>query len=381
MRIAILESIVMPAGHEVEFDRILVEELKKQGHEPVFFVPEHFPFKLDYHCDVEYLEGGEAISYAGVSRLKRLWLSMQREKRRVAWLDSACRKGAAGKCDAVIVPTNSWRVMRSIRHSILKDSTVPFLFMFHGIMPKDRQRFCDGVRSLREYPKVHLGALGLQTDFPELTDCPHFHTIMAPVYVPFDLPVTPEFHIHTPLRLGFFGQYRREKNLDFFLQAFVKAKFTTPVTLTVQGATATQADSDDFERLRNEYASYTNIHFLHKNLLGMEWQQEIMNIDVMLLPYGAERYRYQPSAMLFTAIGYYKPVLQSPEMNPEILKEFNIGEAVQLDSVEVFSRQLENFVNTFPDHQEMYRQGLLGANEKYGQDKLIQRIVGILSEK
>lgn len=381
MRIAILESIVMPAGHEVEFDRILVEELKKQGHEPVFFVPEHFPFKLDYHCDVEYLEGGEAISYAGVSRLKRLWLSMQREKRRVAWLDSACRKGAAGKCDAVIVPTNSWRVMRSIRHSILKDSKVPFLFMFHGIMPKDRQRFCDGVRSLREYPEVHLGALGLQTDFPELTDCPHFHTIMAPVYVPFDLPVTPEFHIHTPLRLGFFGQYRREKNLDFFLQAFVKAQFTTPVTLTVQGATATQADSDDFERLRNEYASYTNIHFLHKNLLGMEWQQEIMNIDVMLLPYGAERYRYQPSAMLFTAIGYYKPVLQSPEMNPEILQEFTIGEAVQLDSVEVFSRQLENFVNTFPDHQETYRQGLLGANEKYGQDKLIQRIVGILSEK
>lgn len=381
MRIAILESIVMPAGHEVEFDRILVEELKKQGHEPVFFVPEHFPFKLDYHCDVEYLEGGEAISYAGVSRLKRLWLSMQREKRRVAWLDSACRKGAAGKCDAVIVPTNSWRVMRSIRHSILKDSKVPFLFMFHGIMPKDRQRFCDGVHSLREYPKVHLGALGLQTDFPELTDCPHFHTIMAPVYVPFDLPVTPEFHIHTPLRLGFFGQYRREKNLDFFLQAFVKAQFTTPVTLTVQGATATQADSDDFERLRNEYASYTNIHFLHKNLLGMEWQQEIMNIDVMLLPYGAERYRYQPSAMLFTAIGYYKPVLQSPEMNPEILQEFTIGEAVQLDSVEVFSRQLENFVNTFPDHQETYRQGLLGANEKYGQDKLIQRIVGILSEK
>ena len=40
MRIAILESIVMPAGHEVEFDRILVEEMKKQGHEPVFFVPE-----------------------------------------------------------------------------------------------------------------------------------------------------------------------------------------------------------------------------------------------------------------------------------------------------------------------------------------------------
>ena len=380
MRIAILESIVMPAGHEVEFDRILVEELKKQGYEPVFFVPEHFPFKLDYHCDVEYLEGGEAISYAGVSRLKRLWLSLQRERRRIAWLNSACQKGADGKCDAVIVPTNSWRVMRSIRHSILKNSKVPFLFMFHGIMPKDRQRFGDGVKSLKEYPNVHLGALGLQTEFPELADCPNFHTIMAPVYIPFDLPVTPEFHVHDPLRLGFFGQYRREKNLDFFLQAFVKANFTTPVTLTVQGATATQVDSDDFERLRNEYANYKNIHFLHKNLLGIEWQQEIMNIDVMLLPYGAERYRYQPSAMLFTAIGYYKPVLQSPEMNPEILQEFNIGEAVKLDSVDVFSKQLEKFVNEFPEKQESYRQGLIKANKKYGQDKLIQCIVHILSK-
>lgn len=379
MRVAILESIIMPAGHEVEFDRILVEELKKQGHEPVFFVPEKFPFKLDYHCDIDYLEGGEAISYAGVSRLKRLWLSLQRERRRIAWLNSACQKGADGKCDAVIVPTNSWRVMRSIRHSILKDSKVPFLFMFHGIMPKDRQRFCDGVKSLKEYPNVHLGALGLQTEFPELADCPNFHTILAPVYVPFDLPVTPEFHVHDPLRLGFFGQYRREKNLDFFLQAFVKAKFTTLVTLTIQGATATQVDSDDFERLRNEYADYKNIHFLHKNLLGIEWQQEIMNIDVMLLPYGAERYRYQPSAMLFTAIGYYKPVLQSPEMNPEILQEFDVGEAVKLDSVDVFSKQLEKFVNEFPEKQERYRQGLIKANEKYGQDKLIKRIVGILS--
>lgn len=36
MNIAILESIVMPAGHEVEFDRILVEEFKRQGHQPCF---------------------------------------------------------------------------------------------------------------------------------------------------------------------------------------------------------------------------------------------------------------------------------------------------------------------------------------------------------
>ena len=106
-----------------------------------------------------------------------------------------------------------------------------------------------------------------------------------------------------------------------------------------------------------------------------------MDIDVMLLPYGAERYRYQPSAMLFTAIGYYKPVLQSPEMNPEILREFEVGEAVQLESVDAFSKQLENFVNTFPKRQEAYRRGLVGANEKYGQDKLIKRITSVLFPK
>lgn len=379
MRVAILESIVMPAGHEVEFDRILVEELKKQGHDPVFFVPKNFPFKLDYHCDVDYLDGGEAISYAGVNRLKRLWLSFQREKRRVAWFDSAYDKACIQRCDAIIVPTNSWRAMRSIHHSKIKNSPVPVLFMFHGIMPKDRQRFCNGVKGLKEYKNIHLGALGLQTSFPELINCPNFHTILAPVYVPFDLPVTPDFHIHTPLRLGFFGQYRREKNLNFFLQAFIKAEFTTPVELMVQGATVTQEDSDDFERLRHEYVEYPNIHFMHKNLLGIEWQKAIMDIDVMLLPYGAERYRYQPSAMLFTAIGYYKPVLQSPEMNPEILQEFTIGEAVKLDSVDVFSKQLEHFVNSFKEKQIIYQKGLIGANEKYGQDKLIQRIIGILS--
>lgn len=381
MRIALLESIVMPAGHEVEFDRILVEELKKQGHTPVFFVPERFPFKLDYHCDVEYLAGGEAISYAGAGRLKRLWLSFQRERRRLAWFNTAYEKAKQGLCDAIIVPTNSWRVMRSIRNSTIKKSPVPVLFLFHGIMPKDRERFCTGVKSLRHFPNIHLGALGLQTSFPELTDCPNFHTVMAPVYIPFDLSVTPEFHVHNPLRLGFFGQYRREKNLDFFLKAFVKATFTNPVELVVQGATVTQADSYDFERLRKEYASCDNIRFLHKNLLGIEWQKELMDIDVLLLPYGAERYRYQPSAMLFTAIGYYKPVLQSPEMNPEILSEFKIGEAVRLESIETFSKQLEEFVNTFPLKSEEYRQGLIGANEKYGQDKLIQRIIGIFLGK
>lgn len=379
MKVALLESIVMPAGHEVEFDRILVEEMKKQGHEPIFFVPDNYPFKLNYKTDIEYLDGGEAVSYAGVSKLKKIWLSVLREKRRIAWFDSACEKAQKGLCDAIIVPTSSWRGMRSLKKSKLKNSLVPVLFMMHGIMPSDRERFVNGVKSLKNYRNVHIAALGMQTEFPELKDCPNFHTIFPPVYIPFDLPVKPEFTIHNPLRLGFFGQYRKEKNLEFFLEAFVKAYFKVPVELLVQGATATKEDSDDFDRLAKKYSENKNIKFLHKNLIGIEWQRELMNCDTILMPYGAERYRYQPSAMLFTAIGYFKPVLQSPEMSPEVLGEFNIGEAVKLDTVEVFSKQLENFVNNFKNKSIEYKQGLLGANKKYSQQNLIKNIIKVLS--
>lgn len=379
MKIALLESIVMPAGHEVEFDRILVEEMKKQGHEPIFFVPDNYPFKLNYKTYIEYLDGGEAVSYAGVSKLKKIWLSVLREKRRIAWFDSACEKAQKGLCDAIIVPTSSWRGMRSLKKSKLKNSPVPVLFMMHGIMPSDRERFVNGVKSLKNYHNVHIAALGMQTKFPELKDCPNFHTIFPPVYIPFDLPVKPEFTIHNPLRLGFFGQYRKEKNLEFFLEAFVKAYFKVPVELLVQGATATKEDSDDFDRLAKKYSENKNVKFLHKNLIGIEWQRELMNCDTILMPYGAERYRYQPSAMLFTAIGYFKPVLQSPEMSPEVLNEFNIGEAVKLDTVEVFSKQLENFVNNFKNKSIEYKQGLLGANKKYSQQNLIKNIIKVLS--
>ncbi len=378
MRIALLESIVTPAGHEVEFDRILVDEMKRQGHRPVFFVPENFPFKLDYRTEVSYLEGGGAVTYAGAGKVKRMLLSVLRERRRVAWFNDAYRKARSGLCDAIVIPTSSWRGMRSIKKSLLRDSPVPVLFMMHGIMPGDRDRFTGGVKSLKRFPNVHVAALGLQTEFPELAECPNFHTILPPVYRPLDLGKPPEFTHHRPLRLGFFGQYRREKNLEFFLEAFCRARFTTPATLLVQGATVLSADGEDFERLARKYAERKDITFLHRNLIGRAWQEALLGVDVILMPYGAERYRYQPSAMLFTAIGYAKPVLQSPEMSPEVLAEFPVGEAVRLDSVETFALQLESFVNGFEAKAETYRAGLAGANEKYSQARLIARIVGIL---
>lgn len=378
MRIAILESILMPAGHEVEFDRILVEELQAQGHETRFFVPERFPFKIDYGVPVDYLQGGEAVSYAGASGLKKIWRSVQREIRRVKWFDEAYEKAKTGACDAIIIPTSTYRYLRTARKSKLKDSPVPVLFIVHGINPGEKDKFLREANRCREYKQLHFAVLTLRNDF-EQAALPNLHLLVPPVFTPRDLGVKLGFTVHSPLRLGFFGQYRREKNLEFFLDAFVQAHFTIPVELTVQGATAKPEDGENFERLRKAYAEHKTIKFWHKNLIGREWQQALLDSDVILMPYAAERYRYHWGAMLFTAIGYYKPVLQSPELNPEVLAQYPIGEAVELDSVEHFAHQLERFINEFPAKQATYCEGLEMANIAYSPAQFVRNLVDYIT--
>ena len=372
MRVAILESIVMPAGHEVEFDRILVEELKKQGHEPVFFVPENFPFKVDYGVDVEYLEGGEAISYAGVSRWKRMWLSLLREKRRKAWFNSAYKKILDGKCDALIIPTASFRFARSIIHTQLKHSPVPIIMLFHGIMEKEQSRFELQAKQCEPYENIYLKVLTFRDEYNDRNK-KNISSVVPPVYTPKEGVVRTSSN--EPLTIGFFGQFRKEKQLNQFLDAFIEAKFDCPVNLLVQGATVTPTDAELFESMMKEYSAYDNIRFLHKNLIGKEWDDQLINVDALLLPYGAERYRYQCSAILFTAIGFNKPVLVSEEINPEVLENYHIGHTLDLTSKDTIVKGLEEFVHAIHNYPEAFSEGLIAANQKYSGKHLIQQIL------
>lgn len=374
MRIAILESIVMPAGHEVEFDRILVDELKRQGHTPVFFVPERFPFKLDYHCDVDYLTGGEVVTYAGAGKLKKLFLSIRRERRRIAWFNSAYEKACAGACDAIIIPTGTWRYIRTVLNSKLKDSSVPVYMIFHGINPHEQPKFEKQAHRAEAYKQVHLKVITLRDDFQH-SGLTNVDLIAPPVFKPQDMPADTSLHITTRVKIGFFGQFRKEKNLGFFLEAFTKAKFSVPVELIVQGATAKPEDGEIFDNYAKEYAEYKNITFWHKNLIGLEWQKALLSVDAIMMPYAAERYRYHWGAMLFTAIGFYKPVLASPELNPEVLEKYKIGIAVDLRSVESFTKQLEQFVDDLVKNASLYRKNLELANAAYSHEALVQNIL------
>lgn len=374
MKVAILESIVMPAGHEVEFDRIIVDELNRQGHEPVMLVPENFPFKIKYNAKVDYLEGGEVVTYAGANKFQKLFLSIKREYRRKKWFDSAYKMATEKGYNAIIIPTATYRYLRAILNTDLKKSKVPVYIIFHGINPHEKANFVEQARKCLPYNNIHLKVITLRNDFKN-DGLRNVDLIVPPVFKPLDLPVDKELTYKESLTLGFFGQYRREKNVRFFLDAFKQAHFAIPVKLIMQGATARTEDSEEFEKIISEYKDVPGIEFWHKNLIGEEWQKALLGVDVIVAPYAAERYRYHWSAMSFTAIGFYKPILQSPEMNPEVLENYNVGEAVALDSVDRFTKQLEQFVSNYPEKHEQYKAGLVAANEAFSHENLLKAIL------
>lgn len=374
MKIAILESIIMPAGHEVEFDRIIVNELKRQGHEPVFFVPDKFPFKVDYGVEVTYLDGGRAVTYAGAGRLKRLWLSVLREKRRKAWFNSAYEHAYNGDCDAIIIPTATFRYIRTLRKSKLVNSPVPVYIIFHGINPREQARFEEQARAILPNKQIHLKIITLRNDFAN-SGLSNVDLIAPPVFKPISNPANENIVLHNPLRLGFFGQYRKEKNIEFFIEAFIKAKFQTPVILTVQGATAKPEDAASFKSIMDKYKDREDIAFIHKNLIGEEWEKALLEQDAIMMPYSAERYRYHWGAMLFTALGFWKPVLVSPELNPEILRKYKVGHTVSMNSIDELTLQLERFIIDLVDNHVEYKAGILAANKDFGHDRLIESIL------
>ena len=374
MRVAILESIIMPAGHEVEFDRTLVNEMKQQGHEPMFFVPEKFPFKVDYGVPIHELQGGEVVTYAGATWYQKIWRSLQREKRRVAWFNSAYELAKRDACDAIIIPTATYRYINSLLRSELKHSPVPVHIIFHGINPKEQPKFEKQARRVQSYKNIHLHVITLRNDFAN-SGLSNVQLVAPPVFKPvFDETGSLE-RDEGPLRIGFFGQFRKEKNLEPFIQAFIHAKFAVPVELVVQGATAKPEDTVLFNSLVEKYNHIPNIVFRHENLIGKDWEDALLSVDAIAMPYAAERYRYHWGAMLFTAIGYNKPVLVSPELNPEVLEQFPIGCVIKsLEETDII-HAMQELVDLLSTKKAQTKVALKQANEVYSHKRLIRAIL------
>ena len=73
-----------------------------------------------------------------------------------------------------------------------------------------------------------MHVITLRNDFAN-SGLSNVHLVAPPVFKPvFDTTEPLENH-EGPIRIGFFGQFRKEKNLEPFIQAFIHAKFAVPV--------------------------------------------------------------------------------------------------------------------------------------------------------
>ena len=318
MRIAIFENIMTPGGHEVDFDRILVEEFTKLGHEVSFYVPEGFCFALDYHVPVHTLRGA-VVSYHDVRGVHRLMRTAARELRRLSWYRQLATLASAGAFDALILPTSTYRYLRALAQSRLRRSPVPVLFILHGINPHEAPEFLRAAARLAPFPAIRPTAY-------------------------------------------FAGHYTR------------------PVRLLVQGSTMHPEDAEDFERIIGEYAGRGGVTFLHKGLIGADWQRAIAGVDALLMTYSAPRYRYHWGGMLFTAIGFEKPVVASDDMNPEVFAAYPIGRTFPSGDLGALKAALEEFINTFDERQPQYAAALAQAAVTYSPANFARGIAAILAQ-
>ena len=363
MKVALFENIMTPGGHEVDFDRIIAEELTALGHEVSFYVPEGFDFSFDYRLPVRRLPG-EVVTYTGVSGLKKLWRSVKREFHRKKWYKGLYDAAVRGEYDAVVVPTSTFRYLRSLGGSDFRSSPVPIIFILHGINPTEKEAFFREARKLLPYPNVKLMVLTFGDEI--LGDrLDNMYPTLPPAYTARDIAAPTTRNDGKTLRLGFFGQYRREKNLESFLETFTSGHFEREVSLLVQGATFHPEDAEAFERIMERYGGDSRLTFLHGALLGIEWQRALMETDALLMPYSSPRYRYHWGGMLFNAIGYKKPVIASDDMNPEVFEAYDIGVRFKSGDMKSLLSAMETFVNTFDSRKEAYRDALERAAEAY----------------
>ena len=369
MRVAIFENIMTPGGNEIEFDRILVDELKNLGHEVFFYAPENLQFQFDYGVPVKKIFG-DSVSYNNSHGVKKIFASAKREINRQRWYNQLY--DLQNNFDALIIPTATYRYLRALNHNKLKKISVPTIFVFHGINPTEAPKFLSESEKLLPYKNIKMAVISLSENIFGKT-LENIFMIYPPTFIPRDLNENKKNPADV-LTLGFFGQYRREKKIENLLEVFVNGNYNRKVNLIVQGTTMHKEDADEFEKIIEPYEKLENISVIRKPLIGVEWQRAILNVDALLIPYAAPRYKYHWGGMLFTALGYQKPFIASNDINPEIFEIYKVGETYESGNLKNLSDVLEKFINDFDKNFPTYEKNLHDAAENFSPVNFGKRI-------
>ena len=127
--------------------------------------------------------------------------------------------------DAIVLTTATYRYLRSLHKSKLKDSPVPVIFIFLGVNPQEKPKFLKQARRCEAYKNIKLKITSLRNDFKD-DHVAKIEIIPPPVLLPEGVPVTADLSYREPVRIGFFGHYRKgEKDIDGIIQAFFRQSF------------------------------------------------------------------------------------------------------------------------------------------------------------
>ncbi|MFV0636508.1 glycosyltransferase [Mitsuokella sp. WILCCON 0060] len=375
MRVAILETVKTSGGFEQEFDRLIINELKKQGHEPVLFLPENSTLPVDFKIPIEYMKGGQIVDYEGAGKLKKIWLSIQRERRRVNWFNSAYEKACAHDVDAIMLTTATYRYLRSLHKSRLKDSPIPVIFIFLGVNPQEKPKFLEQARKCQSYKNIKLKVTTLRNDFKN-DNVLNVELIKPPVLLPEGIKVNPVLSYKEPIRIGFFGHYRKgEKDVDGIIQAFLQCHLDRKAELVIQAAPTSAEDRQDIEGIMAKYDKESSVHFIKHKVYGKDWYDLLQSVDVLFLPYSNTRYLYNWSAVYFNAFALYKPVLATDVLNPEILKEYRVGKEVDLKDLTHLSKQLYEFLHDYKKMLPTYEKELQRINQDFSTESFLRSLL------
>ncbi|MDR1702866.1 MAG: hypothetical protein LBR56_08820 [Sporomusaceae bacterium] len=185
MKIAIFASIIPSGVHEVDFDRMLVDELIKLGHKVSFMVPQNFTFKYDYGVPVLRLPG-DAASYTGIKGLKKILVSAQKEINSQRWYNAISKEIICQNIDTFIVPTSTYRYLRALNINKLKYSSNPIIFILYGITPKDATAVLAQIEKFKSYPNIKTAVISFVHDIFGHTP-PDTTYILPPAYLPRDI--------------------------------------------------------------------------------------------------------------------------------------------------------------------------------------------------
>lgn len=375
MRVAILETVKTTGGFEQEFDRLIIDELKRQGHTPELYLPENSSLPVDFCVPIKYMSGGRSIDYEGAGKIKKIWMSLQREIRRIKWFDAAYERAIKGEIDTIIITTATYRYLRSLSKSKLRTSPIPIVFIFLGVNPQEKPKFIEQARKFIKYPNIRLKVTSLRNDF-KCENIPNVEIIKPPVLVPPRLEVNKHLSYNEPIKIGFFGHYRKgEKDIAGIVDCFLAANVEGKAELLVQAAPNEERDAEDLNLIMVKYNNSNSIKFISGKFSGNEWYGLLQSVHVIFLPYTASRYLYNWSAVYFNALGLFKPVLVTDVLNPEIIDKYRVGSIVDLSDKKKFTHQLQMFINNYKKNLPSYEEALLDVNKKFSAELFINNIL------